>query len=100
MRAEFSVGDDDVDAGVLQDESDFVRFEEIIDGHDDSTGGQDAEESRHELRTILQPKADAVAGLDGELVLELSSDGLGLVEQGGVGKLALARIYGGFIGSL
>src|SRR5262249_9928544 len=62
MRAEFTVGNEDVDSGILEDVSDFVRFQEIIDGDDDCAVLQDAKEGGNEFRAVFQPQSDAVAG--------------------------------------
>ena len=56
------IQDNDVDAGVGEDELDFGRFEEIVDGHGDRAGLPDAEERRDELRAVLEPGGDPSPG--------------------------------------
>ena len=60
------IQNEDVDAGVGEDESDFGRLEEIIDGHRDGAGLPDAEEGRDKFRAIPEPDADPVAAPDAE----------------------------------
>src|SRR5689334_4362988 len=61
MGAELGVRDQDVNAGIGQDEMHLVCLKEVVDRDNDPTQFQDAEESRDELRTILQPKTHAVS---------------------------------------
>ena len=67
MDRQFVVGDQDIDARVVQDVTDLGGLEEVVDGHDDRAGVQDAEEGGDEFGPVLEPEADAVAGLDAEL---------------------------------
>ena len=68
VDAEFGVGDQDINAGVGQDEFNLVGLEEIIDGNDDCASVQYSEQCRDEFRTILQPEANAIAGFNLEFL--------------------------------
>ena len=97
MRAQFGVGDQHVDAGVVQDVIHLVRLEEVVDRHHDRAGVQDAEQGRDELRAVLEPQPHPVAGLDAKVPLELVGDEGGLAPQFGVGILAFAPEEGDFL---
>src|SRR5262249_15091429 len=97
VSAEFGVGDEEVDAGIVKDVSHFVRLQEIVDRHDYCPGVQDAEERGDEFRAVLEPKPDASAGLNAKLLRQALRDQPRLVPNLGVRILAVAPEEGGFV---
>ena len=97
MSPQFGVRDNHVNARVAQNVIHLVGLEEVVDGHDHRAGVQNAKQRRDEFRAVLQPQPHPVAGLNGEVLLELMRDEDGLVPQVRVGVLALAPEQGGFL---
>jgi hypothetical protein len=64
VRPQFGVGEDDTDAGVVEDVQYLGGLEEIVDGHGDGPGLKDGVKRGNKFRAVLQPQSDAVAGLD------------------------------------
>ena len=96
--------DEDVDAGVGDDEAHFRRFEEVVEGHRDGARLQDAEQGGHEFRAVPEPDADAVAAPDAAARAQPFGDPEGLrpeivVREGGIapkeGRLGRVALGGG-----
>jgi hypothetical protein len=100
VRAEFFVGDQDVNAGVGEDVAHFIWLEKIINGDNGRGGIEDAEEGGDEFGAVLEPEADAVAGLDAKPGHELVGDGVGLGLERGEGEFRFVPVKGGLGGAL
>ena len=48
VRAQFRIGDDDINSTVVQDINDLRRLQKIVDGHDDRARLQNAEDAREQ----------------------------------------------------
>ncbi len=66
--------DEHLDAGVFEDVFDLVGLEEVIDGHDDGTGFENADHAGDELGSVFEPDADAITGFDAQRMVELVRD--------------------------
>ena len=58
------LGDDPLDARVLEHVGHFRRLEEVVDRHHHRVRGQDPEQGSDELRTILQPDRHTISRSD------------------------------------
>ena len=97
MGAQLGVGDQHVNARVVQDEVDLVRLEEVVDRHDHGAGVQNAEQRRDEFRAVLEPQPHAVAGLDAKLMAQHARHEQRLAPKFAVRIPAFAPIHGGFL---
>lgn len=66
--------DEHLDVGIFEDVFDLVGFEEVIDGHDDGTGFENADHAGDELGSIFEPDTDSVTGFDVPRLAELVRD--------------------------
>src|SRR6266478_499909 len=94
---EFSVGYEQVNAGVRQDVIDLVRLKEIVDRHDHCAGAQDPEECGHEFWTVLQPKAHAISALNPKPALQSLRDQERLSPQFRIGVFTITPKQGDFV---
>ena len=65
MCSQFAVRDHHANLRVAENVIHLVGLQEIVDGHHDRTGVQDAKQRRNEFRAVLEPQAHPVAGFDG-----------------------------------
>src|SRR2546426_12715241 len=81
MRLELGIGQEHIDAGVIQNVSDLVGLEETVNGHRYGSGVQNSKERRDKLRTILQPETDPGAALEAKALLQLLRNESALVPK-------------------
>src|SRR6266566_3892005 len=97
MGAQFRISNEHVNAAIAQNVTHLVGLEEVVDRHHCGARVQYAEKRGNKLRTILEPQAHAVAGLDSEPPLELAGNKLGLRKKLRIRILTLAPIQGGLL---
>ena len=96
MDGEFFLGDEQINAAILQNVIHLVRLEKIVDRHEHRARAEHAEHGGHEFRTVFEPERDAVAGPDAEFSGQFGRHRAGLRGQRGVTEFAVAPIQGDF----
>ena len=74
MSPQIAVGDEHINARVVENVAHLVGLEKIVDRHHHSPGLEDAKERWNELGTVLKPKPHSIACVNPELLLELVGD--------------------------
>ena len=81
MRPQLIIGNQNIDACILQHVIHLCRLQKIIDGHDDTAGLQHAKNRADEFGAIFQPEADAVVRAHAEILVQAGSQPAGLCPQ-------------------
>ena len=84
MNTQFLVGDQHVDARVVQNVTDLGRLEEIVDGHDDGAGVQNAEKAGMNSGRFLSHRPTRSPGWTPNFG-EVPRHGQGLRQHRGIG---------------
>ena len=97
---EFRIRQQHVQVGVAHHVFDLGRLEEIVDGHHDRAGGEDAVVRGDKLRGVVMPQTHAIPGAHAQRVDQSTGDPAHLFRELVVAHFALAPADRGFAGVL